>query len=118
MKLSALIKQYRMEHDLSQRQFATICGLTNGYISMLEKELNPKTNEPIVPSITALLKLATGMGMSIDELLERADDMQIDLTISSTMTANPKERRLKIIISQLDDSRFDKLLDYAELLLK
>lgn len=43
MTLSDFVKEYRKEHDLSQRQFAAICGLSNGYISMLEKNMNPKT---------------------------------------------------------------------------
>jgi transcriptional regulator with XRE-family HTH domain len=41
MTLKDLIIEYRNDHGLSQRQFATACGLSNGYISMLEKEMNP-----------------------------------------------------------------------------
>ena len=37
MTLSDLVQEYRREHGLSQRQFASICGLSNGYISMLEQ---------------------------------------------------------------------------------
>lgn len=37
MTLGEFIRKYRSEHDLSQRQFALKCGLSNGYISMLEK---------------------------------------------------------------------------------
>ena len=43
MKIGDLIQKYRAEHDMSQRQFAIMCGLSNGYISMLEKGKNPKT---------------------------------------------------------------------------
>lgn len=42
MKLSEIIKKYRKEHDLSQRQMGARCGLSTGYISLIEKEINRK----------------------------------------------------------------------------
>ena len=69
MTLSDFVKEYRKEHDLSQRQFAAICGLSNGYISMLERNLNPKTGLPLTPSLPALKKISTAMGMSLGDLL-------------------------------------------------
>ena len=51
MTLSDLVQEYRREHGLSQRQFASICGLSNGYISMLERNVNPKTGQPVTPSL-------------------------------------------------------------------
>ena len=80
MKLGDLIKDYRTAHDLSQRQFALQCGLSNGYISILEKGVNPKTDKPVTPTIPQLRKLADGMGITMTELLENVDDMPIDLT--------------------------------------
>jgi transcriptional regulator with XRE-family HTH domain len=41
MTLGEYIKKYRSEHGLSQRQFANLCGVSNGYASMLEKGMNP-----------------------------------------------------------------------------
>ena len=77
--LSDFVKEYRKERDLSQRQFAAICGLSNGYISMLERNLNPKTGLPLTPSLPALKKISTAMGMSLGDLLTAVDDMPIDL---------------------------------------
>ena len=79
MTLRELITQYRSEHGLSQRQFATQCSLSNGYISMLERGLNPKTQLPLTPTLPALKKLATGMGISLSELISVADDMPVSL---------------------------------------
>ena len=79
MTLSDFVKEYRKVHDLSQRQFAAICGLSNGYISMLERNLNPKTGLPLTPSLPALKKISTAMGMSLGDLLTAVDDMPIDL---------------------------------------
>lgn len=73
MKLSEIIREYRESHNMSGRQFAIKCDLSNGYISMLEREKNPTTGEPIEPSLQALSKIALGMGISLDDLLLKMD---------------------------------------------
>jgi len=79
MKLGDLIREYREQHDLSQRQFAMSCGLSNGYISMLERGRNPKTERPVTPTLQQLKKLADGMGTTMMDMLERVDDMPVDI---------------------------------------
>lgn len=81
MTIGEIIRDYRQEHKLSQRQFADKAGITNGYISMLENNKNPSTNKPIIPSIDKLAKIAKGMGISLHELLARADDMPVDISM-------------------------------------
>lgn len=80
MKLGDLIARYRSDHSMSQRQFANICGLSNGYVSMLEKGKNPATNKPVTPTIPQLKKIAAGMGMTLMDLLDQVDDMPIDIS--------------------------------------
>ena len=80
MTLSEYIKSYRESHDLSQRQFASICGVSNGYISMLEKGENPKTGEPITPTPQTVHVIARGMGMTMQDLLSVVDDLFLDIT--------------------------------------
>lgn len=80
MTVGDIIRNYREGHKLSQRQFAIKCGISNGYISMLEKGINPKTGEPIMPSIGALKIIASGMNISLNDLLVQADDMPVDLS--------------------------------------
>ena len=83
MKLGDIILNYRHEHSLSQRQFASKCnGLTNGYISMIENGLNPNSNKPIVPSLPKLKLLANGMEMSLDDLLAMMDNETVDINSS------------------------------------
>ena len=77
MTLGDIIIQYIKEHDLSQRQFALQCGVSNGYISMLEDGKNRKTGKPITPSIPKLKLVASGMGMTLHDLFDRADDMDV-----------------------------------------
>ena len=80
MTLGEYLKRYRDAHDLSQRQFAALCGVSNGYISMLEKGENPKTGEPITPTLQSVISIARGMGMTMQELLSEVDDLFLDLT--------------------------------------
>lgn len=90
MKLRELIRAYRESHDLSQRQFAIKCNLSNGYISILEKGINPNTGKPVMPTLPQLKKLADGMSMTLNELFEQADDMPIDL-VASDLIFTPVE---------------------------
>ncbi len=80
MTLGAFIKTYREKHRISQRQFALACGLANGYISMLESEINPNTKVPITPNIMSLKKIANAMGISLQELILSVEDMPVELS--------------------------------------
>lgn len=74
MKIGEIVQQYLTSHNMSQRQFAKVCGLSNGYISMLIIGKNPKTEKAIIPSLSAVMALATGMGMSLSDFLDKVDD--------------------------------------------
>ena len=76
MTLGDIVKNYRTEHGLSLREFSRISGVSNGYISMLEKNEHPKTKRPIVPSIEKMRCIANAMGMSFDSLLDMIDSDQ------------------------------------------
>ena len=92
MNLSELILNYLKEHSLSQRQFAARCNLSAGYVSLIVKEINPQTGKRMVPTLQVLNKLATGMGLSLDELLASCDDM--DVSLSSSFDSAPDSRDL------------------------
>lgn len=89
MKLRDLIKNYRDTHDLSQRQFANQCNLSNGYISILEKGVNPRTGKPVTPTIPQLKKLADGMAMTLNELFDLVDDMPVSLDLAGIKNIVP-----------------------------
>lgn len=80
MKLGDFVRDYRIAHDLSQRQFALICGVSNGTISNLESGINPNTGKPITPTMDLVKKLATAMCMTMTELMTVVDDMPIYIT--------------------------------------
>lgn len=74
MKLSELIKKYRLDHNLSLRAFAerTICSFQ--YINNIEKE------EVKNPSIPTLKSIASAMGMSLDDLFRSTDDFTLNFS--------------------------------------
>lgn len=46
---------------------------------MIENNCNPKTGKPIVPSLDKLKIIAEAMGMTLESLLDSADDMPVEL---------------------------------------
>lgn len=121
MTLGDLVKKYRTEHDLTLRDFSKISGVSNGYISMLEKNEHPKTKKPIVPSIEKMKNIASAMGMSLDAVLELIDDDQ-PVSIGKDRSVAPalsnaeaelisKYRRLNAAGRKKLSERADELLD-------
>lgn len=74
MTIGDLIAKYRSEHNnMSQRKFALKCGLSNAYISMIEKNYNMQTGKPPEISPEAMKAIATAMDMTMDELARSVD---------------------------------------------
>ena len=80
MTLSSYIQQYMQDHGLSRRAFALQCGVSHSYIAMLGKNRNPKTGEPVKPTLNTIKQMASGMGMTADELIRSVDEFDIDLS--------------------------------------
>ena len=122
MTLGEVVRKYRTEHNLSLRDFSRISGVSNGYISMLEKNEHPKTKKPIVPSIEKMKSIASAMGMSLDALLEIIDEdqpvsIEKDRSAPAPVLSDPerellsKFRRLNAKGQQKLNERVDELLD-------
>ena len=123
MTLKDLIIEYRNDHGLSQRQFATACGLSNGYISMLEKEMNPNTKHPVTPTLPKLKQLASGMGMSLTDLLVKVDDMPVELILDDADSKklvpeieDELDAEIMKIISGLTPEKKQQALSYIQYL--
>ena len=116
MTLGDIIVDYRTDHDISQRQFAQLCGLSNGYISMLEAGEHPKTKRPIIPSLSVLKKITGVIGISLTDLFDMIDDIQLDLSSDSESDypTGPLFHSLVDLFNQLNDDGQDKLLEYAD----
>lgn len=113
MTLGDFMRKYRDDHNISQRSFAKACGVSNGYISMIEKGINPKTNEPITPTLPMLRAIASGMGLTTHELLTMVDDMDLDITVQKTPAPESGRDELSNLINLLSDEDRDDVLDYV-----
>lgn len=76
MTLGDIVKQYRIDNDVSMKEFANRCSLSKGYISMLENNINPRNNKPIAPTLPSIQKIANGMRIETDLLLKMLDRNQ------------------------------------------
>lgn len=76
MFLGEIIKRYRKENNLSLRAFASKCGLSYTYISMLEKNIDYRTGKPIAPTLDSVKYISNAMNIPIDDLLKMLDDEQ------------------------------------------
>ena len=112
MKLGELLKSYRTEHKLSMDAFCELSDLTKGYISMLEKNEHPKSKKPIVPSYDTIEKIAKGMKISAEDLIDMLDDDQ-EIQINATPDLLLKSP-IQSIYDQLEPPRQGKVLTYAE----
>lgn len=76
MYIGEIIKEYRTNHQLSQRAFASRTALSPSYINTLEKIYNPKTGRPYSVTTDVANELAKAMNMSIEELLSKINGNQ------------------------------------------
>jgi len=124
MKLSKAVVDYRKRLQISQREFARRCDLSNSYISFIENEYNPRTGKPIVPTLEQYQKIASGMQISVQQLFELLDeDSPVDLHFTSIGdpadvtggTMSPDYKRLLDTYNALPPSGKDYLQQQARI---
>ncbi len=105
MKLSNILIDYRNRMQISQREFARRCGLSNSYISFIENEYNPRTGKPIVPTLEQYHKLASCMDMSVHQLFELLDeDSPVDLHPSAPDHVDPlDDPQIRIVSGMMEN---------------
>ena len=114
MTLGQFVKEYRERNNLSQRQFAIRCGLSNSYIHMLESQKNSKTGKPIVPNISSIKKISKAVGCTIDYILLNCDN----LTYESEYYQESLTEDEKVIIEffrRLDDKGKEIMLSLCRI---
>lgn len=122
MRLGELISMYLKDNDLSQRQFSIKCGLSNGYISMLINNRNPKSGKPPVPSLSTLLSIASGMGMTLDDMLRKVEDIDVNIgtqILPQTAPSNDvSDDQIKVALfggdSEVTDAMWEEVKRFAE----
>ena len=107
MKLSNIVIDYRKRMQISQREFARRCGLSNSYISFIENEYNPRTGKPIVPTIEQYQKIASCMDMSVHQLFELLDeDSPVDL--HNSLQAPEDDPQIRIVSGMMENMSEDQ----------
>lgn len=76
MFLGDLIKNYRTQNKLSQRDFAKLCNLSHTYIAALEKNIDSRTGKPIAPTLDTVKYVSKAMNMSVEDILHLLEDEQ------------------------------------------
>ncbi len=80
MTLGELISAYRKKNKMSMEEFANKSGMSKGYVSMLEKNINPSNQKPITPSISMIQKAAKGMDSTFDVIFSQLNpDIKVTL---------------------------------------
>lgn len=95
MDLKDILVEYRKEHKISQRELARRSGLSNAQISILEFGVNKRTGRKPVPDIITLKKLADGMGIPLQSLLDQIGS-------SEFVSLNTRKDTYPIVIPNTD----------------
>lgn len=96
MFLGEVIKKYREEHNLSLRAFASKCGLSYTYISMLERNIDYRTGKPIAPTLDSVKYISNAMDIPIDDLLKMLDDEQ-EFKLNEDFSVNNSNNKIPIL---------------------
>ena len=105
MKLKDIISQYREQHNMSMREFGRKCGFSNAYISILESGVNPRSGEPLSPTVETYNKIARAMGISLNDLFDMLGDDEL-VTINAPYeddkdVIEPERKKMLDIIEHL-----------------
>ena len=80
MTLGNVISEFRNLNNLTMEEFSKSAGLSKSYISMLERNRDPRGNA-INPSMEVIDKVATAIGVDLDTLVQTIDQ---DVVVNST----------------------------------
>lgn len=110
MHLGELIYNYRKQNKMSMANFAEKAKMSKAYVSVLEKNEDPRTGKEIVPSIPMIKNVAQAMNISFEQLFNQIGDNELVSIEDNTST-------LSLITStseQLEEPRQEKVLTYAQ----
>lgn len=72
MTLGDVIREFRELNNLNLEEFGKMSDLSKSYISMLENNKDPRGN-PINPSLETIDKVASAIGVELDNLVGKID---------------------------------------------
>lgn len=113
MKLGDKIKQFRLKKKLTMQQLADLSGKSKGYISMLEKGINPQTQKPIEPSLEAIQSIAKSLNVDLEDLISDTEDV-----IRLPKLNNPIVEKITNTVQKLNKDNQNKTYQYTKNLLQ
>lgn len=113
MKLGEKIKSFRKERNLTMQQLGDLAGKSKGYISILEKGINPQTKKPIEPSLDAIQNIAKALNVDLEELISDTEDI-----IKLPKITNDTIEKITTTVQQLNEENQNKTYKYAKNLLQ
>ncbi len=111
MKLYTVIKTLREEHELTQEELARKSDLTRGYISRMEAGNYTEGS----PSIRTLQKIARGLSVPLEIILNKAGITQEDYIQSAD---TPTFLRAKYDFNKEQIKEVEQYIDYVKEKLK
>ncbi len=109
LEFGAWLKSLRMERGLSQRQLAAKAGVSNTYISDVERSFKAKPSGPV------LERFADALDVTVDYLLQRREKPEADFT-SKTYPGLTAEERASLVAAvrkaRGDDNAVHNVLNY------
>ena len=113
MKLGDKIKQFRLEKKLTMQQLADLSGKSKGYISMLEKGINPQTQKPIEPSLEAIQSIAKSLKVDLEDLISDTEDVIRLPKLNNSLVENITDT-----VTKLNEENQNKTYKFAKNLLQ
>lgn len=108
MKLGDVLVQYRMEHNLSMREFAKLCNLSPAQIYFMERGAN-SAGESFTPKVKSLKKVASAMGITFGELVSVCDDTLVLGYDDDDMAISPEKQELIDLIVKATPQQLERL---------
>ena len=104
MFLGQIIKDYRKKNKLSMKDFAELASISKQYVSVLEKNQDPRTGKPIIPSIPVIKSVAQAMKLDFDTVFNMLGDEELvalptTLTEITNTSAKLDEPRQQIVLA-------------------
>ena len=113
MYLGELIKKYRTENKISQRDFAKLCDLSHTYISALEKNFDSRTGKPIAPTLDCIKSIAKAMNMPIGTILHLLEENTQEFMIRTDTPNSPEYYKINVEgLTQEDIEELKQFVDF------
>lgn len=106
MTLAEVVKQYRAEHDMSQRTFAKLAKMSNTSLKNIEDGVT------IAPRVDSLKNIASAMGLTLAELFNNIDGSFL-FSLKEPTAEEKEDEVLLSLFGDLNEAGRAKLMDYA-----